>query len=564
MVQTGYLLALGIACLLACWIAVKAWSNRETTGARPLVGVALATAVWAGGTMGLTLATSPIAELRWLQVSYLGIIAAPITFVLLALEYTNLEQYLTTWSVGGFVAAGGGLLSLVWTNPYHELYWAHIEYTAAVPAGVTTTPGPAFWGFVAFTYLLLLVGSLLFIRCALTAPYLYRSQTIAILIGVGAPWAANIPHALQFMSTDLTPVALSVTTVALWSAMFRYRLTDLSPVALRTVFESISTGVFVVDQDGRIVEVNAAGRDMLNVPDDVIGTLLRELVTSDEFHELLQDATDQRNVITLSGTDLPKDEMSTTRYYEVRVTPLNLHGGGQPGRLVVVNDVTDRQQRQQRLKSQNEQLEAFTSVVSHDLRNPLNVASGNVTLARENGNGDHLEQADRALARMETLLNDLLALAHGGTEVTSPEPVSLRAVTEDAWQTVDTRGARLVNRGERVILADRSRLHQLIENLLRNAVEHGGDTVTISIGDRVDGFYVADDGPGIPDSERETVFKTGYSTRESGTGFGLNIVREIVDAHDWEIHIAESAEGGAQFDVTGVSFADEATATEVA
>ena len=162
--------------------------------------------------------------------------------------------------------------------------------------------------------------------------------------------------------------------------------------------------------------------------------------------------------------------------------------------------------------------------MSHDPRSPLNVASGNLTLAQEDCDSDYLDRAEQALARMETLIDDLLALAYGGTTVTEPEPVDLTAVTADAWDTVDTKRATLANRTENEIIADRSRLHQLIENLVRNAIEHGGETVTVTIGDRDGGFYVADDGPGIPADDREDVFEMGHSTREDGTGFGLNIV----------------------------------------
>lgn len=562
MLQFGYFFALGGATLLACWVAYTAWHNRTTTGARTLTGVALATAVWAGGSLGLALATSPAAELRWLQASYLGIIAAPITFVLLALEYTGHEQYLTPRIVGGLVALGGGFLSLVWTYPQHDLYWAGIDYTVAVPAGIATTPAPFFWGFVAFTYILLLTGSVLFVRYAITAPHLYRGQTLAILLGIAAPWAANIPHALQFMTADFTPVALAVTSLTLWGAMFRYRLTDLGPVALRTVFESISTGVYVLDPQDRVVDVNAAGRDLLNLPEDPIGTPFRDVVPDDEFYEHALESPNQRHVTSIEGDSLSTGEASGRRHYEVRVTPIDAASEPRSGRIVVVNDVTDQHQRQRELERQNERLEEFTSVVSHDLRNPLNVATGNVTLARETSNGTYLERAERALHRMETLIDDLLALAHGSGEIAKPEPVDLEAVARDAWQTVDTRAATLNIRTEHTILADRSRLHQLIGNLLRNAVEQGGEAVTVTIGDRRDGFYVADDGPGIPPDAREKVFETGYSTRDNGTGFGLNIVHEIATAHGWTVRIAESSDGGARFDLTGVEFARDASLTD--
>jgi signal transduction histidine kinase len=90
--------------------------------------------------------------------------------------------------------------------------------------------------------------------------------------------------------------------------------------------------------------------------------------------------------------------------------------------------------------------------------------------------------------------------------------------------------------------------------LFRNAVEHGGSNVTIRVGALADGagFYVADDGVGIPESDRDVVFEYGYTTAEDGTGFGMAIVKEIVDAHGWEIRVTEEADGGTCFEITGV------------
>ncbi|MFB6278442.1 MAG: histidine kinase N-terminal 7TM domain-containing protein [Salinibacter sp.] len=554
--RSEFLLVLGPACLLACWIAYRAWANRGTTGARSLAGVALAAAVWAGGTIGLTLATSPAAEFRWLQFMYVGVVGAPIGFIILALQYTGHKQHLTRWSVGGLLALGAVVLGLAWTNPYHELYWANIDYSADVLSGAATRPALGFWGFVVFTYTLLLLGSLLLIRYAFTAPHLYRSQTIALLIGVAAPWAANIPYALQFMSTDLTPVALSVMSVALWVAMFRYRFADLGPIALRTVFENIATGVYVLDAQDRLVDVNAAGKNLLNVPDDAIGTPLRDLAPDETFYEHVRDVTNRRDVIAIEGDPRSDSEESLPRYYEVQVTPIDGTRRPDNGRIVVVDEVTDQYRRQKQLEEQNERLEAFASVVSHDLRNPLNVASGNLMLARENGDGDHLARVDQALHRMEALIDDLLALAHGGSSTTEPESVELEAVVDDAWATVDTKDATLDHRSLPSIVADRSRLRQLIANLLRNAIEHGGASVTVTIGNTENGFYVADDGPGIPPDKQDRVFDAGYSTREAGTGLGLNIVREIADAHGWDVRATDSAEGGASFEITNVEIAE--------
>ncbi|WP_232343140.1 hybrid sensor histidine kinase/response regulator [Halosimplex litoreum] len=214
----------------------------------------------------------------------------------------------------------------------------------------------------------------------------------------------------------------------------------------------------------------------------------------------------------------------------------------------------DRVEQAQTRKRQNERLSAFTSVVSHDLRNPLSVLVGSLPLAEETGEDEHFQRCYRALDRMERLIDDLLRLAREGETVDAPAPVDLATIARDAWDTVDTAGAALSVETDATVVADGSRLRQLVENLVRNSVEHGGDAVTVTVGDRSDGdgFFVADDGPGIDEDDRERVFESGFSTSPAGTGFGLAIVAEIASAHGWSVSVTDSDAGGARFEVHGV------------
>jgi|AntRauTorcE11897_2_1112592.scaffolds.fasta_scaffold04515_3 PAS domain S-box-containing protein len=226
-----------------------------------------------------------------------------------------------------------------------------------------------------------------------------------------------------------------------------------------------------------------------------------------------------------------------------------------------------RQRTNERLRRQNEKLNHFASIVSHDLRNPLNVLNGSLGLAEETGEAEHFERAERAAERMETLIDDLLVLARAGDTIEETEPVGIGTLARNCWAGVDTGGASLTVLSDRTVLADATRLRQLFENLIRNVVEHGSAGsesaaaddgtansrgVTVTIGDLEDGFYVADDGVGIPEAEREKIFESGFSTREGGTGFGLSIVTEIADAHGWAVRATESEDGGARFEFTGV------------
>jgi len=215
--------------------------------------------------------------------------------------------------------------------------------------------------------------------------------------------------------------------------------------------------------------------------------------------------------------------------------------------LLVLSDVTDEERYRRRLEAQNDRLEQFTGMVSHDLRNPLNVAQGNSEIIYELLDATKTDDGyeplsdetldtvvtsaktlSNTLDRMERLIDDLLVLARQGQAIDSREVVSLAAIVENCWEMVDHKNAVLVVDDDLTFAVDPDRLQQLFENLFRNAIEHGGDDVTIRVGAiENNGFYVEDDGPGIPEEKREDVFDSGFTTNRDGTGFGLAIVKEI-------------------------------------
>ncbi|WP_313692079.1 hybrid sensor histidine kinase/response regulator [Halorarum halobium] len=209
------------------------------------------------------------------------------------------------------------------------------------------------------------------------------------------------------------------------------------------------------------------------------------------------------------------------------------------------------------LERRNERLDEFNSILSHDLRNPLNVATGRLELLSEECDSEHVPDIERAHERMRALIDDLLTLAREGDAGTDLEAVPLPGLVRDCWEAVRTERTELVVETDRSIRADRGRLRQLLENLLRNAVEHGGSDVTVTVGalEDGDGFYLEDDGPGIDPGQRDHVFESGYSTARDGTGYGLSIVSRTAEAHGWAVTVTEGTRGGARFEVRGVEFA---------
>lgn len=209
----------------------------------------------------------------------------------------------------------------------------------------------------------------------------------------------------------------------------------------------------------------------------------------------------------------------------------------------------ERAEREQTLQSQNERLSEFVSVVSHDLRNPLNVAVGRLDLATEDCESEHLESAAIALDRMDELITHLLTLAQQGKHIGQMSSVQLDEIAATAWTNVDTADATLDVADTYSTWADRERLSQLLENLFRNAVVHAGHDAAVRVGALPEnvGFYVEDDGPGLPPDGRRCVFDYGYTTAD-GNGLGLAIVQAVAEAHGWTVRVTDSLTGGARFE----------------
>lgn len=323
---------------------------------------------------------------------------------------------------------------------------------------------------------------------------------------------------------------------------------------LRRILDTVPVMITRKNTENRLLTVNEAVVTYLDLPrEEIEGKTAWDLFPEygDAFYENDREVVNSGEAIrgevqpitTPSGED---------RWIKTDAIPYRDTTGEIDGVVIISEDITDFKEREQELARQNERLNAFTSVVSHDVRNPLTVAQGHLGLAAEECDSDHLAAVEDAHERIEVLIEKLLQLARGGMEVTDAGDVELSTVAEASWGNVETYDADLIITTDRIVHADQSRLKQVFENLFRNAVEHGGTDVTVRVGELADGFYVEDDGRGIPEHHRDEVFTAGYSTATDGTGFGLSIVEEIVDAHGWQVSVTARADGGTRFEVTGI------------
>lgn len=382
---------------------------------------------------------------------------------------------------------------------------------------------------------------------------------VSVIIGTPEnPWGVLGAHTTanrQFTDDDVQFVQ-SVANILAHTIRREQHLQTIqeSEFQYRTLFESIWDPLVVSDRDRRLVNCNQAFTDRFGYTPEEIRGETSELLYADEaeFERMGQKAREHTGesgffttakLQTKAGEIVPCESKIS---YQVR-------DGEIVGYIGLIRDISKRQTREQELQERNDRLEEFASVVSHDLRNPLNVIQGRIELAQDDCQSDHLDHAATATDRSLELVDDLLLLAREGEHVRDVERVDLDSLVENCWQSVATADATLVVDTDQVIEADSSRLRQLLENLIRNAVEHGGETVTVTVGSLPNGFFVADDGRGISEEVRDRIFDAGYSTTHDGTGFGLNIVKEVAHAHGWEVRATESESGGARFEITGVT-----------
>ena len=206
------------------------------------------------------------------------------------------------------------------------------------------------------------------------------------------------------------------------------------------------------------------------------------------------------------------------------------------------------------LEAQNERLDRFASTLAHELRNPVQIGQGYAAQIPREAAPEAVDSVRNAFDRINDMVDVLLTLARGREAVGVSAPVDLAAVARQAWDDADVPRASLAVDTGRTVRADETFLRHLFANLFENAVTHAGADATVTVGDLPNGFFVADDGPGIPADEREMVFETGYTTERGGreSGLGLAYVREFAEAYGWTCTLTDSEAGGARFEFTDV------------
>ncbi|ERH06853.1 MAG: PAS sensor histidine kinase [Halonotius sp. J07HN4] len=568
--------ALATVSVFLPWYLVDTFSDDRFRIALAVFSLSLA--MWSLGVMGRLSATTVAAERLWHNVRFAGPAFSSVGYFVFAAVYTNHDAWVQRRRLWLLFIIPTLTTVLVWTNPQHMLVRAAVEPSNSEPLVMAYTPGAWFVVHAVYSYALVVVGTgwIASRFLGFQADSYFPKQTLSVLVSVGVIMAAAVAHNLGLTAIEWTPVGGGLWGIIFTIAVSEYRMFDLSPLARDVVVENMESGMIVTNSGGEVVDCNHAATMRLSAAkDEIIGERLNDVFVAPitRIDEML--ATESR-------TETVRVQRDGDRWYEITVSPISIPADDDVGRVIMFDDVTDRVERQQQLEAQkqslerqNERLDEFASVVGHDLRNPLSTIDGWLSVTDSALTGDDvavdemekaLENIEQAHGRMDTIVDGLLRLARAGQVVEDTETVELAAVADDAWDhaAVDDCELDVTIPADTTVDADRDRLLQVFENLYRNAADHNQEAVTLRTGvvgtgdmstdgGTEGGFYIEDNGRGIPDQITEDIFEHGYTTDSEGTGMGLSIVQDIVTAHGWDISITTGPDGGARFEITGVT-----------
>lgn len=557
-------------------IGMVAWYQRDSPGAREYTALMIVLSVWSACYVIQLLQPTVTTKEPWLVARHAITPLIGVLFWIFAARYTDRWEALSTRYMGPIVAVGSMLTGIIILNP-ESIYW--VDLTRAVTESLVVVDisfGPVFWLNAGYTLGLVGVGHLFIVIMFQDSLDVYKPQLTAMTVvggiefGLAAMFLSDhmtfLPSFNPWPHIQLITYGMTISVIPIGWSYVNGALFELQPLAEQTVIENMDDAVFVFDQNDILRYTNGPAVQLL---DPSMESTIEGQTVETVFVDRPQLLAKYRQTDPSGETGTETHEFAVdgkSRYYDLRGSTITNSIGVTTGAVVVARDVTEKRRRSRQLREQtteleakktqleqqNKQLDQFSSFVSHDLRSPLQVASGHLQLAKKTDDLSHLDRVDESIRRMERMVEDLRELTRIDQNELNTKPVDINSTANQAWAHVDTQEATLQVAEMAAVVADREFLLHVFENLFRNSIDHGPTDVTVRVGPLADGIYIEDNGPGIPQEDRNAVLEHGYSTSTNGTGLGMSIVRTIAEAHGWTITVSESEEGGARFEFMNV------------
>jgi PAS domain-containing protein len=339
-VVTPFATALAAASAVSLVVLLLGLRRRASPGGKAFVALMAAVVWWTLFAALEASAVSPDLKITISKIEYVGTVCAAPLFLLFALRRRAGDRHLRAVVLGLLWIVPSATLAAVATNDWHRLFWT--GFTASPVAGsnlLVYAHGPLFYVQTAYAFALTLAGTILLARSAFGAQRVFRLQAAVLLAAAVAPWVGVVVYLTPlnpWPGLDLIPLSFTATGALLLLALWRFRLLDLAPVALRQLFAGMTDGLVVLDARDRVVDINPAARQLFGVEAGRVGMPARALAGWDRMTPAQWGTGEERIETRLPG--------EPARHLDLRVTTITGPDGGVAGRLVMIRDITARRE----------------------------------------------------------------------------------------------------------------------------------------------------------------------------------------------------------------------------
>ena len=574
-IPNTYSIILIICGLIALCICIRIFRNNEIV-VRWFGFMILGIAIWALS-YGLVLSSTNLEQmLFWINVEYLGISFLPVFWLFFLLKFTGNNKWLNPKYVYYLLLVPFITLLMVWTNKYHYFYFKSVslDNSGDFPILILVN-GPWYTIHNIYFYMVLVWGVILLINKYRKADQVFRKQNLTILIAVFIPWIAHILYLFGYRPMghiDSTPFAFIITILFLSIGLARFKLLDIIPIARDKVIEAINEGLIVADNQDRVIDLNQKIRKILLIEEkNMVGKQL-ELILPEQsdLFELIKN----RN-----GGQIQIKPINSELILEVSLTPLFENHQAYSGLIILIRDITERVEIENKVRLQSEQLlgmnklkDRLFSIIAHDLRGPLINLNDifkmlNDGMITEEEFRSFVPQLARNIGYTTGLLENLLFWSRGQLqgEVVKSVYFNLKEVSVNILQLFDNS----INEKEIVVenniqlsfkvYADKDMIHLVVRNLISNAVKFSKRGGIFKLSARVEGsntiLCIADSGVGISEADQKKLFELeNFTTRgtdnEQGTGLGLLLCKDFIEKNGGIIWVESELEKGSKFYVS--------------
>lgn len=580
---TPYVVPLVFSGIVTTILSLYAIRLQSANGARAFGLLTSALTIWIFGYSFELSSQSLSGMMFWGKVEYIGIVSLPIFWLVFAAQYANRGHWITPRAWGIMFIVPITTLMLVWTTEYHGMIWRSTEiHIDDALVSLAVTYGTWFWIHFAYSYISLLLGTILLLKSQRLTSSVIDQQVTLVVIGALIPWLGNIVYILRLIpgpNIDITPFTFMLSGLSFGWALFRRQLLDIVPVARRTVIEVMSDGVIVLDEQDRVVDINPAAQAIIQqTSGESVGHSATDVLASwPELLEAKQGISETQVEIT------SESDGNSLQFFDVRISPIINSKRLLTGKLIVLRDITQRKQAEKDISDARDRALVASRTkgellakVSHELRTPIGAILGYAELIKEGTFGEVTSMQASASSKiiesshyLSSLVNELLDQAQfeSGKITLNMNPFSLSTLLQKVEPQVSLAAQ---NKGlafsiniaadlEGTFVGDVYRLQQILINLLSNAIkftEAGNVALHIYRPDSDHwAMEVSDTGSGISKEAQAKVFDPFYQVDGSvtraqlGTGLGLSIVHQLITSMNGQVLLQSNLGQGSTFTV---------------